>query len=127
AVADVRADSALVMCPSQDVYNTRTTIANLLQLEPSQVRVQYAESSGTFGHSCWDDAAQAAALISRLCGRPVRLQFMREDEHGWDTYGPAHVGRMRAAADRNGKLLSYEYEGWQHHWSLVETTEQTAR
>lgn len=126
AVADVRADSALVLCASQDIYNTRNVIARLLDMEPTQVRVQYHESSGTYGHSCWDDAAQAAVILSRLAGKPVRVQFMRHDEHGWDTYGPAHLGKVRVAADADGRLLSYEYEGWQHHWSLVETSEQSA-
>src|SRR5690606_32418351 len=55
------------------------------------------------------------------------VQFMRHDEHGWDTYGPAHAGQVRVAADEQGQLLSYEYEGWQHHWSLTETTDQSAR
>jgi CO/xanthine dehydrogenase Mo-binding subunit len=126
ALADVTADAALVMCSTQDVYNTRTSIATLLGLETEQVRVQYHEGSGTFGHSCWDDAAQAAALMSHLVGSPVRVQFMRWDEHGWDTYGPAHIGKARISADSNGKLVSYEYAGWQHHWSLIETTAQTA-
>ena len=126
ALADVREDSALVLCSSQDIYNTRASVAMLLGLEPEQVRVQYHEGAGTFGHSCWDDAAQAAALMSQLAGRPVRVQFMRWDEHGWDTYGPAHVGKARVSADAGGKLVSYEYEGWQHHWSLIETTAQTA-
>lgn len=126
ALADISDTGALVMCSTQDVYNTRTSIANLLGLEPEQVRVQYHEGAGTFGHSCWDDAAQAAALMSALAGVPVRVQFMRWDEHGWDTYGPAHIGKAKVSADRSGKLLSYEYEGWQHHWSLIETTAQSA-
>jgi nicotinate dehydrogenase subunit B len=127
ALADVQENSALVMCSTQDVYNTRTSIANLLGMEPETVRVQYHEGAGTFGHSCWDDTAQAAALMSRLAGSPVRVQLMRWDEHGWDTYGPAHIGKARVSADRNGKMVSYEYEGWQHHWSLIETSEQTAK
>jgi len=126
ALADVRSDSALVLCSTQDVYGTRTNIANLLGLDPSQVRVQYYEGAGTFGHSCWDDAAQAAAIMAQLAGQPVRVQFMRWDEHGWDTYGPAHIGKVKIAADTSGKLLSYEYAGWQHHWSLVDTTLQSA-
>ncbi len=126
ALADVTADSALVLCSTQDVYGTRNGIAGLLGLQPPQVRVQYHEGAGTFGHSCWDDAAQAAAVMSQLAGQPVRVQFMRWDEHGWDTYGPAHIGKVKAAADTDGKLLSYEYEGWQHHWSLIDTTLQTA-
>jgi CO/xanthine dehydrogenase Mo-binding subunit len=89
-----------------------------------KVRVQYYEGSGTYGHSCYDDVAQAATVMSQLAGKPVRLQFMRWDEHGWDNYGPAHVGEVRAAADASGNIVAYEYEGWHHNWSLVETTAQ---
>jgi nicotinate dehydrogenase subunit B len=126
ALADVRPDSALVMCSTQDVYGTRGTLARVLSLPVGKVRVQYYEGSGTYGHSCYDDVAQAAALLSQLAGKPVRLQFMRWDEHGWDNYGPSHLGEVRAAAGADGKLLGYEYEGWQHHWSNVETSEQLA-
>jgi nicotinate dehydrogenase subunit B len=126
ALADVRADAALVICSSQDIYTARRGIAQLLGLPQEKTRVQFAENAGTYGHSCYDDAAQAAALLSQLAGAPVRLQFMRADEHGWDTYGPPHLGEVRAAADRNGRLLAYEYHGWQHNWSQVETTAHLA-
>ena len=117
AVADVKPDSALVMCSTQDIYATRRTLAALLKLPAEKVRVQYYEGSGTYGHSCYDDVAQAAAFMSQDAGKPVRVQFMRWDEHGWDNYGPAHVGEVRAAADADGKIVAYEYHGWQHNWS----------
>jgi nicotinate dehydrogenase subunit B len=126
AVADVKADSALVMCSTQDVYATRRTLSTLLKLPQESIRVQYYEGSGTYGHSCYDDAAQAAAFMSQDAGRPVRVQFMRWDEHGWDNFGPAHVGEARAAADANGKLVAYEYQGWQHGWSGTEASAQLA-
>lgn len=126
ALADIHADQGLVICSSQDVYAARRSIATLLGLAPEQLRVQYAEASGTYGHSCYDDAAQSAALLSQLAGVPVRLQFMRWDEHGWDTYGPAHIGEARASADADGRIIAYEYHGWQHNWSQVETTTQLA-
>ena len=126
ALADVKLDSALVMCSTQDVYATRGTLARLLGLPVEKVRVQYYEGSGTYGHSCYDDVAQAATLLSQLAAKPVRLQFMRWDEHGWDNYGPSHVGEVRAAAGADGKIVGYEYHGWQHHWSNVETSEQLA-
>jgi len=126
ALADVRPDSALLICSSQDVYTTRGTVARILGLKPEQVRAQYYEGSGTYGHSCYDDAAQAAAILSQLAGKPVRLQFMRWDEHGWDPYGPAHVGEVRIAADANGKLAAYQYDGWHHNWAAVETSQQLA-
>src|SRR5262249_15988561 len=117
ALADVRPDSALVMCSTQDVYATRNTLAGILGIPPQKVRVQYYEGSARYGHSSYDDAAQAAAFLSQLAGKPVRLQFMRWDEHGWDPYGPAHVGEVRASADANGKIIAYQYDGWHHNWS----------
>jgi nicotinate dehydrogenase subunit B len=126
ALADVKPDSALVICSTQDVYATRNTLAGVLGMAAAKVRVQYYEGSGTYGHSCYDDAAQAAAILSQLAGNPVRLQFMRWDEHGWDLYGPAHVGEIRAAADANGKIVAYQYDGWHHNWSAVETSAQLA-
>jgi len=126
ALADVKPDSALLICSTQDVYATRNTLAGVLGLSAPKVRVQYYEGSGTYGHSCYDDVAQAAAILSQLAGKPVRLQFMCWDEHGWDLYGPAHVGEIRAAADANGKLVAYEYHGWHHNWSAVETSAQLA-
>src|ERR1700691_272812 len=92
ALADVKSDSALVICSTQDVYATRNTLAGVLGMPAQEVRVQYYEGSGTYGHSCYDDVAQAAAILSQLAGKPVRLQFMRWDEHGWDNYGPDTVG-----------------------------------
>ena len=126
ALADVKADSAVVMSSTQDVYATRANIAHLLGLTAERVRIQYHEGSGTYGHSCYDDVAQAAAILSQAAGKPVRVQFMRWDEHGWDNYGPAHLGEARVAADANGRLVAYEYHGWQHNWSTVETSEQLA-
>ncbi len=126
ALADVGSDGALVLCSTQDAYNLRMSLANLLGLSADRVRVQYHESSGTYGHSCYDDAAQAAAILSQETGRPVRVQFMRWDEHGWDTYGPAHIGECSVAADADGSMTAYQYHGWQHHWSLIETSDQLA-
>jgi CO/xanthine dehydrogenase Mo-binding subunit len=126
ALADVKPDAALIMCSTQDVYATRRTLAALLKLPQESVRVQYYEGSGTYGHSCYDDVAQAAAFMSQDAGKPVRVQFMRWDEHGWDNFGPAHVGEVRAAADANGKIVAYEYHGWQHGWSGTEASAQLA-
>ena len=121
AVADVNANGALIQCPTQNVYGTRSELAETLGLPPEKVRVQYYENAGTFGRSVYDDAAQAAALLSQAVGKPVRVQFMRWDEHGWDSYGPAHLAEVRAAADKDGNLIAYEYQGWQHGWTVRAT------
>ncbi len=121
ALADVRPDGAVVRSSTQDVYNARAMLARVLNMPADKVRVQYYEGSGTFGRSCYEDAAQAAAIMSQAIGRPVRVQYMRWDEHGWDNYGPAHLAEVRAAVDAHGKLVAYEYHGWQHGWTVTST------
>jgi CO/xanthine dehydrogenase Mo-binding subunit len=126
AIADVKADSAVVMCSSQGVYGARAPIAAVLKMPQEKVTVQYYQGAGSFGHACFNDAAQAAAVMSQETGVPVRVQFMRWDEHGWDFYQPAHSADVKIAIDANGKLLAYEYHGWHHTWSQTETTAQLA-
>ena len=124
ALADVGPNGAVVMSSTQDIYNSRDMLAQVLGLPVDKVRVQYHEGSGTFGRSCYEDAAQAAAVMSQAVGKPVRVQFMRWDELGWDDYGPAHLADVRAAIDASGKLVAYEYHGWQHGWMINETTHE---
>jgi nicotinate dehydrogenase subunit B len=127
AVADVSAQSALVMCSTQNAYETRGQLSQVLGMPVGKVQVQYYEGSGCFGRSCYNDAAQAAAIMAQEVGKPVRVQFMRWDELGWDNYGPAHLAEVRAGADASGKIVAYEYRGWQHVWSTTETSQQLAQ
>jgi nicotinate dehydrogenase subunit B len=126
AIADVRPESALIISTTQDIYGTRTMLTSVLNLPADRIQVRYQEGASNYGHGCQDDATQAAAILSQLAGAPVRLQFMRADEHGWDNYGPAHLGEVRAAADAQGRIVAYEYHGWQHNWSNVEPSAQLA-
>ncbi len=97
-----------------------------MQLPEPKITVHYYEGAGAFGHAPYDDCAQAAAVMSQEVGAPVRVQFMRWDEHGWDNYGPAHTADVTVATDANGTLVAYEYHGWQHTWSQTDTTAQLA-
>lgn len=126
AIADVTGDGTIIKCSSQDVFALRDRAAALLGQAPDRVQVQYVEGAGCFGHSCYDDAALAAVILSREVGKPVRVQFSRADEIGWDNYGPAHVGEVTVGADKDGRLVSYEYHGWHHGWHIEESTEELA-
>jgi nicotinate dehydrogenase subunit B len=114
AIADVMADSAQVICSVQNIYETRLAVASVTNLPSERVTVRYCEACGTYGRSAHADVAQSAAIMSQEAGAPVRLQFMRWDEHGWEAYQPAHTADVKIAADANGKITAYEYHGWQH-------------
>jgi nicotinate dehydrogenase subunit B len=126
ALADVGAQGALVMCSSQFPHGVRAMLARTLGLDADRIRVQYYEGAGVFGRACHDDSTLAAAIMSQAVGRPVRVQFMRWDELGWDNYGPPHLADVRAGVDSEGKIVAFEYHGWHHGWIAVETSEELA-
>ncbi len=106
AVADVTSTGARVFSNSQNIYSTRTAVAQILGVGINKVRVTYVEGSSVYGSSPQTDVAESAALMSQLAGAPVRLQFMRWDEQGWDNYGPAQMMDVKGGVDANGKLVA---------------------
>jgi nicotinate dehydrogenase subunit B len=120
AVADVTPAGTTMFSSSQGPYiQTRTAIANALGVPATQVRVEVYPGSGTYGHSTYDDVSISAALLSQAVGKPVRVQFMRWDENGWDQFGPAQVTDVRAGIDANGSLVAYDYTAFNHGWTQV--------
>ena len=112
AVADVRDDRATIWSSTQGVYQLRDALAQLLQFSPEAVRVNYVEAAGCYGHNGSDDAAADAVLISRAIGKPVRVQWMRHDEHGWDPKGPAMVIEVRGALSADPRIVGWRYDVW---------------
>src|SRR5579871_4663394 len=113
-IADVGPTSAVVLSSTQDIYNTQSKIAILLGLPVTSVKVQYWDGGGTFGASCYADCADAAAIMSQVVGKPVRVQFMRWDEFGWDSYGPAVLADVKAGIDGSGNIVAYSSTAWGH-------------
>ena len=109
AVADVGKDQATVWTGTQGSFGTRKAVADLLGLPEKNVRVLFREGSGSYGRLSSDDAAEDAAVLSRAVGKPVRVQWMREDEHGWEPKGPAQLDTVRAGIDAQGKIIAWEF------------------
>ncbi|HEY7883685.1 MAG TPA: molybdopterin cofactor-binding domain-containing protein, partial [Cellvibrionaceae bacterium] len=109
AVADVRATTATIWTGSQKPHYTRDGIASLLGLPTDQVRAIWVPGPGSYGRNEADDAAADAAILSQELKRPVRVQYMRNEGHGWDPKGPAAVMKMRAGLDAEGKVIAYDW------------------
>jgi CO/xanthine dehydrogenase Mo-binding subunit len=109
AVADVRADTATVWTGSQKPHSTRDGVAKLLGLPAEKVRGVWVMGPGSYGRNDAGDAALDAAYLSKLAGRPIRVQGMRADGTAWDPKGAACVHRARAGLDAAGKVIAYEF------------------
>jgi nicotinate dehydrogenase subunit B len=112
AIADVRDGKATIWSASQATHKFRETIAGALGLPKDAVRVIYVDGSGCYGMNGQDDAAADAALLSREIGRPVRVQWSREDELGWDPKGPPQMHSLEARLDAAGRIAAWRTEMW---------------
>jgi len=113
AVADVRADgTATVWSASQGTHGLRGNLAKVFGIPPEKLRVVFLDGSGSYGTNGGDHVAADALLLSKTIGQPVRVQWMRHDEHGWDPKGPQQLLDVRAALDASGRIVSWETEMW---------------
>ena len=113
ALAWMKGDRLEVWSHTQGIFNLRKEIALVLRMPEDKVIVQHAEGAGCYGHNGADDVALDAALIARLSkGRPVRLQWTREDEFAWEPYGPAMLMALEADLDSQGSIVSWRHDLW---------------
>jgi CO/xanthine dehydrogenase Mo-binding subunit len=113
AVALFENGALTVWTHAQGVFALRNALSELLRLPLKAIRCTHVEGAGCYGHNGADDAAADAALIAReLPGRPVRVQWMREDEHRFEPYGPAMIVDTQAALGGDGHVAEWRYAVW---------------
>ncbi len=99
---------------AQGSFPLRGQIARVLGMKDDDVTVIHRDGAGCYGHNGADDAALDAALLARACGRPVLLQWTREDELAWAPFGSAMVVKLTAGLDADGKVVDWRHELWSH-------------
>jgi CO/xanthine dehydrogenase Mo-binding subunit len=110
AVAQWEGDRLTCWNAAQSPHNLRKQLAAMFSLKEEQVHGIYIEGSGCYGRNGHEDAAADAALLARAVNAPVRVQWMRAEEHGWDPKGPPTLLDMRAGLDTHGKIAAWESE-----------------
>jgi len=113
AIARMQGEKLEVWSHTQGIFGLRRELAMVLRLREEDVTVHHVEGAGCYGHNGADDAALDAALLARgVPGKPVRLQWTREDEFAWEPYGPAMVVALDAQLDEQGMIVSWRHDLW---------------
>src|SRR5499427_9075630 len=110
AVAEFKDGKLTSWSASQATHNLRKQLATMFGMGADSVRCIYVEGSGCYGRNGHEDAAADAALLAKAVERPVRVQWSRADEHGWDPKGPPTLVDLRAAVDGAGVVTAWESE-----------------
>jgi CO/xanthine dehydrogenase Mo-binding subunit len=110
AVADVKADgTATVWTGTQKPHFAAQGVADCLGVPVEKVRAIWVSGPGSYGRNDAGDVTADAAVMSQLVGKPVRVQYMRYEGHGWDPKAPASVHKARAALDEHGNVLAIDF------------------
>src|SRR4029453_18287081 len=111
ATADPSNDQLTIYTNDMKSYGLRNGVAKFLQMPRDRVRVIWMEGSQAYGRTAADDAGFEEAFLAKEIGRPVRVQWSRQEETAWDTKGPAYAVKMRGALDAQGNLTALDWEG----------------
>jgi nicotinate dehydrogenase subunit B len=110
ALADPSDGQMTIYSNDMKSYGLRDGVAKFLDIPREKVRVVYMDGPQVYGRTAADDAGFEAAFLAKELGRPVRVQWMRDEETAWDTKGPAYVFKLRGGLDHQGKLVVLEYD-----------------
>ncbi|MGA7324026.1 MAG: molybdopterin cofactor-binding domain-containing protein [Rhodomicrobium sp.] len=109
ALVEIKDGAVTVWTGSQKPHYVRDGVAATLGIPAEKVRAIWVPGPGSYGRNDAGDAAIDAAILAKAAGRPVRLQYMRDQGTGWDPKGPASIHRARAAVDSQGNVVAYEF------------------
>jgi nicotinate dehydrogenase subunit B len=115
AVAQVKDGKYRVWTHSQGVFPLRRELTKVLGVPETDITCTHVEGAGCYGHNGADDVALDAILVAHATGgRPVKLQWMRDDEFSWEPYGSPMVMKMRGRLDESGSIVDWRHEVWSH-------------
>jgi nicotinate dehydrogenase subunit B len=109
SLVEIKDGHATCWSGTQKSHFCRSGIAAILQMPEDDVHVIWTPDPGSYGRNDADDAAMDAAVLAKAVGRPVRVQYMRDQGTGWDPKGPASVHQVRAALDAAGNVIAYDF------------------
>jgi CO/xanthine dehydrogenase Mo-binding subunit len=112
AVADVNKERAIFWSGTQMPHEARRDMAKLLGMKPDQIELRWFEAAGAYGRNGLEHVVADAALMSQAVGRPVRVQWMRWDEHGWEPKGPPIAQDLEASIDAKGNVTAWRHRMW---------------
>jgi nicotinate dehydrogenase subunit B len=109
ALVEIKDGHVTCWSGTQKSHFVRAGLAAILELPEDSVRVIWTPGPGSYGRNDADDAAMDAAVLAKAVGKPVRVQYMRNQGTGWDPKGPASIHQARAAIDAQGNVVAYDF------------------
>ena len=111
AIVDANVRPVRIITSTQSPNETRQYVAKALGIEKTDVECEITLLGGGFGRKSKPDFACEAAILSKMVGSPVRVQWTREDEIQNGYYHTASAHHMKAGLDAGGKVVAWRHSG----------------
>jgi nicotinate dehydrogenase subunit B len=131
AVADVdlKNQRSTIYVQAQALTGIPANIAGVINFVTGQTwatanntRVVWYEGSSSFGGGQSGEPQEQAAALSAKLGVPVRVQWMRWDQHGWDHWGMANLWDVKMGADAKGNIIASDWQTYGQAQSNIDQT-----
>ncbi len=110
AMADPSNGQLTIYSNDMKSYGMRAGVAQFLKIPKEKIRVVWMHGPQAYGRTAADDAGFEAAFLAMELGKPVRVQWSRQEETAWDTKGPAYAVTMKGGLDAKGQLVALDYD-----------------
>lgn len=113
ALADVKADGTVwVYTHNQNPQALRVELAQMLGTTVDHIIVRSYAGPGHYGRSNGGNAGaeDEAVILSKAVGKPVRVQWMRDEDFQWSTQSPAALSDVEIGLDAKGKMVAYRVD-----------------
>jgi isoquinoline 1-oxidoreductase len=121
AVAEWNGEKLTVWTGTQRPFAVRDELAQAFHLSPENVRVIVPDTGSGYGGKHTGECAVEAARLAKAAGKPVKLQWTREEEFTWAYFRPAGVIDVRAGARSDGMLVAWEFHNYNSGPAAINT------
>jgi isoquinoline 1-oxidoreductase len=126
AVAEWNNENLTVWTGTQRPFAVREELAQALQIPESKVRVIQPDMGSGYGGKHTGETAVEAARLARAAGKPVKVVWTRAEEFTWAYFRPAALIEVRAGANKDGKLVAWEFHNYNSGTAALGTPYEVA-
>jgi len=121
AVAQWENGELNVWTGTQRPFGVRSELAGAFHISEDKVRVRMPDMGSGYGGKHTGECAVEAARLAQAAGKPVKLEWTREEEFTWAYFRPVGVIDIRAGVRGDGTLTAWEFHNYNSGGSGIDT------
>lgn len=120
-VAQWMDEKLTVWTGTQRPFGVQEDLAKVFNIPKENIRVIQPDTGSGYGGKHTGEAGIEAARLAKEANKPVKVVWTREEEFKWAYFRPAGLIEVKAGADKNGIVTSWEFHNYNSGGSGITT------